>query len=61
MSRAQHKEDAAPESLPIGEVARLSGKAPIVDRYYEEIGLLEPRSGSAVGAAIRAASCGGSR
>ena len=31
---------AAPESLPIGEVARLSGKAPSSIRYYEEIGLL---------------------
>jgi len=29
------------ESLPIGEVARLSGKAPSSIRYYEEIGLLE--------------------
>ena len=33
--------EAAPESLPIGEVARLSGKAPSAIRYYEEIGLLE--------------------
>ena len=30
-----------PESLPIGAVARLSGKAPSSIRYYEEIGLLE--------------------
>jgi MerR family transcriptional regulator, redox-sensitive transcriptional activator SoxR len=30
------------ESLPIGEVARLSGKAPSAIRYYEEIGLVEP-------------------
>ncbi len=29
------------ESLAIGEVARLSGKAPSAIRYYEEVGLLE--------------------
>src|SRR5438094_10131702 len=29
------------ESLPIGEVARLSGKAPSSIRYYEAVGLLK--------------------
>src|SRR5437879_8513365 len=41
MSRAELKVEAPPESLPIGAVARLSGKAPSSIRYYEEIGLLE--------------------
>ena len=41
MSRIEHEKRALPESLPIGEVARLSGKAPSSIRYYEEIGLLE--------------------
>lgn len=41
MSRADRKEQVQPESLPIGEVARLSGKAPSAIRYYEEAGLLE--------------------
>ena len=41
MSRAEHKENALPESLPMGAVARLSGKAPSSIRYYEEIGLLD--------------------
>jgi MerR family redox-sensitive transcriptional activator SoxR len=41
MSRVEHREAAPSESLPIGEVARLSGKAPSSIRYYEEIGLLE--------------------
>src|SRR5438876_1286026 len=41
MSRAEHKENAPPESLPIGEVARLSGKAPSSIRYYEAVGLLD--------------------
>jgi MerR family redox-sensitive transcriptional activator SoxR len=40
MSRAE-LEVGAPESLPIGAVARLSGKAASSIRYYEEIGLLE--------------------
>lgn len=29
-------------SLPIGEVARLSGKAASAIRYYEDVGLLDP-------------------
>jgi MerR family redox-sensitive transcriptional activator SoxR len=37
MSRA----DDDPESLSIGAVARLSGKAPSAIRYYEEVGLVE--------------------
>ena len=41
MSRAELKVETPPESLPIGAVARLSGKAPSSIRYYEEIGLLE--------------------
>jgi MerR family redox-sensitive transcriptional activator SoxR len=34
-------EEGSPERLPIGAVARLSGKAPSSIRYYEQIGLLE--------------------
>jgi len=41
MSRAARNQRTSPESLPIGEVARLSGKAPSAIRYYEAIGLLE--------------------
>src|SRR5438132_10510779 len=41
MSRARFETEVTPESLPIGAVARLSGKAPSSIRYYEEIGLLE--------------------
>ena len=41
MSRAEHVEDGAAESLSIGAVARLSGKAPSSIRYYEEVGLLD--------------------
>jgi MerR family transcriptional regulator, redox-sensitive transcriptional activator SoxR len=41
MSRVEHGEPSSSESLSIGEVARLSGKAPSSIRYYEEIGLLE--------------------
>ena len=41
MSRARSETEVTPESLPIGAVARLSGKAPSSIRYYEEIGLLE--------------------
>ena len=41
MSRAEPEPEASPESLPIGAVARLSGKAPSSIRYNEEIGLLE--------------------
>ena len=41
MSRAEFEVEAPLESLPIGAVARLSGKAPSSIRYYEEIGLLE--------------------
>jgi len=41
MSRAELNVEVPPESLPIGAVARLSGKAPSSIRYYEEIGLLE--------------------
>src|SRR5438067_8745549 len=41
MSSVEREEGAPPESLPIGEVARLSGKAPSSIRYYEVIGLLE--------------------
>jgi MerR family redox-sensitive transcriptional activator SoxR len=41
MSRVDRNQGAPWESLPIGEVARLSGKAPSAIRYYEEIGLLE--------------------
>src|SRR3989442_15866090 len=37
MSSTEHEEDA----LLIGDVARLSGKAPCSIRYYEEVGLLE--------------------
>lgn len=42
MSRAAHAgaETRSTESLPIGEIARLSGKAPSSIRYYETIGLL---------------------
>src|SRR5438874_12371758 len=40
MSSVDRKENAPPESLPIGEVARLSGKAPSSIRYYEEVGLV---------------------
>jgi MerR family redox-sensitive transcriptional activator SoxR len=38
MSRADRE---PPESLSIGEVARLSGKAPSAIRYYEDVGLVE--------------------
>jgi MerR family transcriptional regulator, redox-sensitive transcriptional activator SoxR len=38
MSRVEHDD---PESLSIGEVARLSGKAASAIRYYEEVGLIE--------------------
>jgi MerR family redox-sensitive transcriptional activator SoxR len=41
MSRVEHSEPSYSESLSIGEVARLSGKAPSSIRYYEEIGLLD--------------------
>jgi MerR family redox-sensitive transcriptional activator SoxR len=41
MSRAEVNVEVPPESLPIGAVARLSGKAPSSIRYYEQIGLLE--------------------
>jgi len=41
MSRVDREGTARPELLPIGEVARLSGKAPSAIRYYEEIGLLD--------------------
>src|SRR5438067_11013276 len=41
MSSAEHERNTSPESLLIGEVARLSGKAPSAIRYYEEVGLLE--------------------
>ena len=41
MSSVEREEGAPPGSLPIGAVARLSGKAPSSIRYYEEIGLLE--------------------
>jgi MerR family redox-sensitive transcriptional activator SoxR len=41
MSSVGHKEGGPAESLSIGEVARLSGKAPSAIRYYEEVGLLE--------------------
>ena len=34
-------EQRDPESLSIGEVARLSGKAPSAIRYYEDVGLVE--------------------
>jgi MerR family redox-sensitive transcriptional activator SoxR len=37
MSSDEHEEDA----LLIGDVARLSGKAPSAIRYYEAVGLLE--------------------
>ena len=40
MSRVERANLAAPESLPIGEVARLSGKAPSAIRYYEQVGLI---------------------
>jgi MerR family redox-sensitive transcriptional activator SoxR len=38
MSRVEHED---PESLSIGEVARLSGKAASAIRYYEEVGLVD--------------------
>lgn len=38
MSRVEHDD---PESLSIGEVARLSGKAASAIRYYEEVGLVD--------------------
>lgn len=38
MSRAGQGD---PESLSIGEVARLSGKAPSAIRYYEDVGLVD--------------------
>jgi MerR family transcriptional regulator, redox-sensitive transcriptional activator SoxR len=38
MSSAERE---TPESLSIGEVARLSGKAPSAIRYYEEVGLVD--------------------
>jgi len=41
MSRDEHIEDGVAESLSIGAVARLSGKAPSSIRYYEEVGLLD--------------------
>ena len=41
MSRIEGKEITPLESLAIGEVARLSGKAPSAIRYYEEVGLVE--------------------
>src|SRR5438477_11440248 len=41
MSRAELNVEVPPESLPIGAVARLSGKTPSSIRYYEEIGLLD--------------------
>ena len=41
MSRIEHEKRALSESLAIGEVARLSGKAPSAIRYYEEVGLVE--------------------
>jgi MerR family redox-sensitive transcriptional activator SoxR len=41
MSRAEFNIEVPRESLPIGAVARLSGKAPSSIRYYEAIGLLE--------------------
>jgi MerR family redox-sensitive transcriptional activator SoxR len=41
MSRVEHDQDSPSAALPIGEVARLSGKAPSSIRYYEAIGLLE--------------------
>ena len=41
MSRSELNVEVPPESLPIGAVARLSGKAPSSIRYYEEIGLLD--------------------
>jgi MerR family redox-sensitive transcriptional activator SoxR len=37
MSTAEHEQT---RSLSIGEVARLSGKAPSAIRYYEEVGLV---------------------
>jgi MerR family transcriptional regulator, redox-sensitive transcriptional activator SoxR len=37
MSRLQESND---ESLSIGEVARLTGRAPSAIRYYEQVGLL---------------------
>jgi MerR family redox-sensitive transcriptional activator SoxR len=41
MSRVENGDSSSSESLSIGEVARLSGKAPSSIRYYEEIGLLD--------------------
>ena len=41
MSRPEFTLEVPRESLPIGAVARLSGKAPSSIRYYEAIGLLE--------------------
>ena len=41
MSRVGRKGDQPLRSLPIGEVARLSGKAPSAIRYYEGARLLE--------------------
>ena len=41
MSRIEGKEIAPPESLAIGDVGRLSGKAPSAIRYYEKVGLVE--------------------
>jgi MerR family transcriptional regulator, redox-sensitive transcriptional activator SoxR len=41
MSRVERANLGAQESLPIGEVARLTGKAPSAIRYYEEVGLIE--------------------
>jgi MerR family redox-sensitive transcriptional activator SoxR len=38
MSRSERE---LPESFSIGEVARLSGKAPSAIRYYEEVGLVD--------------------
>ena len=40
MSRIEHERSALSESVAIGEVARLSGKAPSAIRYYEEVGLV---------------------
>jgi hypothetical protein len=52
MSRVEHDD---PESLSIGEVSGLSGKAASAIRYYEQVGLVDVPSGSAAAVAIRAA------
>jgi MerR family transcriptional regulator, redox-sensitive transcriptional activator SoxR len=41
MSRIEPEEAAPPESLAIGELAQLTGKAASAIRYYEAVGLLE--------------------